>query len=774
MALNDDLTGFGGVKSGVEIWPLRRYSNEAKTLSLGSVPRADAAAMHCRRIISALALRDFSRGSMLYVVTRRSSRVTGGLGNTMSIGHMQRARPASLRYHIRCFDAAPQVATNASGCLDYRLGAPYDGELWHYPPGHEECGWESAISCMEVTATAVVIGSVSGRLHMLHPTAGTLIKTISWLHVDEIAALASANGMLWSVSSQVAALRLRPLSRFGVVAVATQTQLSSRRGRLQALWLVTVEFWVAALLVVVEAIQLLRFAAASEVCSETGTRGVTCIRGYQLQTGASLCANSSADAALEMCCACGGGDTSDNILNLPPAASVVLKEVSDFGLDQIDTVVAVWTGCSLILCFLLVLILAEPLKRGAFFSPDGWQATLLSVLSVFTTLMCQPMLVPMLRLVGRAVDCTHYDELGYLIDNSDIVLPSAVKNTSSTVAWSTDYEWQQCWHGPHLQLLAIPALVCLIFYVPACVRLLRVGGSLLALSTDVGSIFKPWAWCTFKDDDITLPNLHPFSMRDGSHKLLVVGLKAVGVLATVFLGTNHRVLVGLVLVVIAACLVVLSCALSPFHGEAANRFRAAIDLAVLTSYVAALVLVMLLEQSDTKIRGQSESPPVLFYPSSQRRQMADIIANWLPGLAGLSLVLGWFMRALVFHCKAWRVQRRVHPQVPPPLLEPKLMKDDEETNGEDTLQSSALTIQRRQRTRSSGRRLAAALANAAQDTSAISATRAFGFADGPSSENCPSHNEKRVATQREQKYPAQLPPLAPIDAGRRIARAKQP
>ena len=84
---------------------------------------------------------------------------------------------------------------------------------------------------------------------------GNLIKTIDWLHVDEVSALASGNGMLFSIVSP-AVLRLRPPSRFGVVAAATQAQLASSRSRFQALWLVTVEFWVAAVLAIVEAIQL--------------------------------------------------------------------------------------------------------------------------------------------------------------------------------------------------------------------------------------------------------------------------------------------------------------------------------------------------------------------------------------------------------------------------------------------------------------------------------------------------------------------------------------
>eukprot|EP01043_Picozoa_sp_COSAG02_P111839 COSAG02_NODE_48010_length_337_cov_0.617647_1_plen_111_part_11 len=94
------------------------------------------------------------------------------------------------------------------------------------------------------------------------------------------------------------------------------------------------------------------------------------------------------------CCGCGGGETSDNMLNLPPSVSAVLREVSNFGLDRLNPVLAVWTGCSLILCYLTVILLAEPVKRKAFFSPDGWQVVLLSALSVFANLMCQPLLVP--------------------------------------------------------------------------------------------------------------------------------------------------------------------------------------------------------------------------------------------------------------------------------------------------------------------------------------------------------------------------------------------
>lgn len=784
MPLCDELRGPGAVKSGVEVWPLRRLSKETKLLSLDSTPSADAAALHVRRLTSALVLRETTHGNRLYITTRRSSRiVTGGLG--------QHSRPASQRYHVRCFDASPaDQSVDAPHCLEYQLGPPYHGEVWHYPPGHVESGWESAISCMEVTTSVVVVGSTSGRLYMLNSRTGNLIKTIDWLHVDEIAALANGKGMLWSASSQMAALRLRPLARFGVVAAATQTQLSTRSNRFRALWLVTIEFWLALLLALVESIQLLRFAAASEVCSESSSSSSTCIRGYQMEAVSISCSHNSTQnsATGSACCACGGGSSSDNILELPPSVSVVLRKVSDFGLDAISPILAVWMGCGLILSFLTVFLLAEPVKRRAFFSPDGLHGMLLSALSLFANLMCQPMLVPTLRLVSRGIDCSYYDGTGWLLDNSGIRFSRPQTNTSngdSQQSLLIEHEWQRCWESAHTQILAIPALLCLFFYIPACVRLLRVGGSLMALAKDVSSVFMPWSWCTSKDDDVESPNRHPFSMRDGAHKVLVVSLKAVGVLATVFLGTKHRILVGGICVVIAICMAVMSCTLSPFHGEAANCFRAAVDFAVLTSYVAALALAMLLEQPATYGLNRPGAPTALYYPSESRRETAKIIARWLPGLVCLSLICGWFARRLAFKCKVQRARRRVLPHFSPPSFDAAShstceSEPDGKVNGDMNTQpeqNAALIIQRRQRTRSSGRRLALLLSTDL-DSSTAGTTSRLGFATTKATTSAGvSVALSGVPSTSElgQRLPVQLPPLVPSRTGaKHISKAKHP
>ena len=179
-------------------------------------------------------------------------------------------------------------------------------------------------------------------------------------------------------------------------------------------------------------------------------------------------------------------------------------------------------------------------------------------------------------------------------------------------------------------------------------------------------------------------------------------------------------------------MVVLSCTLSPFHGEVANRFRAAVDFAVFTSYMAALALAMLLEQTTTYDVSSTGTLAVLYYSSESDRETANAIAKWLPGLVGSSLICGWFTRAVVAPCKVRWAKRRVQPSLPPPpvddgCLTPKSDENKNEGADAELEQNAALVIQRRQRTRSSARRLAAMLAMPA-DHEAAAATGTFGFA----------------------------------------------
>lgn len=794
----------GHHNSQVGIWPLRRNAQERKMLSLSSTLPVERAAIHFKQVASAVRLLDCGGGcwfrvrrsqALLFVVTRsRADDTTEG-----------------PRFHLRCFDATrgrSQAAkgvdaesTNRHQCLDYVLGAgSKGGELWCYPPGQYVQNSENSIgmiTALEVTPSCVIVGCISGRLHFIRPADGQLLKTIDWLHVEEVSAMTINNGMLWSVSSEIAVLKLRPLTRFGVVAAATETQLSSTLSRFQALHLALADFWFNVVMMIVEAGQLFRFASMTKVCGEDQK---TCIMGYQLKQAAghqacdvsNVTSNSSGNDHVvgPECCACGGGDSDTDLLKLPWVFTNAFKKVSDFGLDQLGVLPAFWSGVSLVALFMvLVLLVAEPLKRLSFFAGGRAATVLLSVLAVSTQLLCQPLLVPVLRLLARSLDCTYHAGEGWLLDNSGV---SRQHNATSaavgaTGGWIIEHEWQRCWQGAHMSLAAV-GLTCLLLYLPLVVRLLRCG-SIFFLDThaDVGGsagsrsglgrlVRWPWVvccWCSrsHKDDERQATAQHPFSACSPQHRLLVVCLKAAGVLAVTFLGDKHRLLVGALLTTMATLLVGLSCLLRPFYSEVANRFRAALDCSILLSYCAALGMIALLQEEQTSIAAIAGTAPRLFYASEADYRTSIDIAHWLPICMIPAFLMGWFLRP----CRAYLARacsssscgvrdggaHRVHP-LPTSTAEAAQQQLRR-------VSSAAVLIQHRQRLRSSGRKLREA-------ESVATTTRQFGFATslpGTASSSIDPDPSSLVGAiggaarvppatvgRRQRRPPVQLPPLA--------------
>ena len=198
--------------STVSLWPLRGDPLEGNALRSCSRTAQQTA----RFLRFASALRLHHKGKMLYMSTRYITHEALG---------------GEACYHVRSFDAIRRVrSAKKGGGWEHDISGvdPIGGERWHFPPGLPSEGLRSAITALEVCREAIVVGCASGQVLTLHPESGAQIASIDWLHSQPVSAFASGDGLLWSASSQMAAMRLKPLKSYGVMTAVKQKAMTSR------------------------------------------------------------------------------------------------------------------------------------------------------------------------------------------------------------------------------------------------------------------------------------------------------------------------------------------------------------------------------------------------------------------------------------------------------------------------------------------------------------------------------------------------------------------
>jgi hypothetical protein len=406
----------GSSSSIVTIWPMR--VDPVETAAMRSCPISEQQTVGFLRIAASMRLD--KAGKYLYLTTRYVT---------------HEARGGESRYHVRCFDAVRSIRKKEKGGpWEHDIsamspgGARGSGERWHYPDGLPHEGLRGAIQSLEVTEKALVVGCESGHIHMLHPKTGKLMASIDTLHLEEVTSFANpGGGLVWTASSHVAVMRLRPLERFGVVAAIEQIDMPSKTLRVSKLYLVTFEFWAHLLMVLLEAVQLLRFAFLARVeCADaprwvSSTTGLYCSNyttfgmcntdgtagaGWDSDAWGSFADDQDENgvAPTEVCCSCKGehflfasldipglppmepmaedifgadSNTTESLIHLPSAYARVLAAAHAEGfsfLDGSQRSVFVWAfwGCvGAVLMMVCVVLLSEPLKRRAFFYPHA-------------------------------------------------------------------------------------------------------------------------------------------------------------------------------------------------------------------------------------------------------------------------------------------------------------------------------------------------------------------------------------------------------------------
>eukprot|EP01052_Picozoa_sp_SAG31_P018725 SAG31_NODE_1339_length_8727_cov_6.433125_3_plen_248_part_00 len=147
-------------------------------------------------------------------------------------------------------------------------------------------------------------------------------------------------------------------------------------------------------------------------------------------------------------------------------------------------------------------------------------------------------------------------------------------------------EYVLCYDRYHLFIL-LSSAIALLFYIPFCVRLLRVGGRLACIEIkSYAGVLLPWWFPLWQEDDsVNFPCLHPLSDHSGTHKVLTVLCKITALSATTMIRDRSLMLgllCGIALIRFTATSIP---SFSPFHGRRANGVAAGLDMAVLCSCV---------------------------------------------------------------------------------------------------------------------------------------------------------------------------------------------
>ena len=408
----------GSTSSIVTIWPMR--VDPVETAAMRTCSISEQQTVNFLRLASAMRLDN--SGKYMFLTTRYVT---------------HEARGGESRYHIRCFGTVRSIRKKEKGGpweFDISAmspgGAKSSGECWHYPPGLPHEGLHTAIQCLEVSQKALVVGCESGHIYTVNPKSGQLMATVDHLHLEEVTSLASpGSGLLWTASCQVVVMRLQPLEQYGVVAAIEQVDMPSKAARVSKLYLTRFEFWAHVFMLLIETMQLLRFAFLARVECKDSSVWESSVNGLRCgnYTARSLCTrNGEAGdgwdieswgsfiddkdergvAPTEVCCACrgsasflfdsldipglqpmqpsaedvfGAANETDPLIHLPPAFARVLAamHVEGFGLDSSQRAAFVWLfwGCvAAVLLLIGVILLSEPLKTQVFFYPKAKRA----------------------------------------------------------------------------------------------------------------------------------------------------------------------------------------------------------------------------------------------------------------------------------------------------------------------------------------------------------------------------------------------------------------
>ena len=274
-------------------------------------------------------------------------------------------------------------------------------------------------------------------------------------------------------------------------------------------------------------------------------------------------------------------------------------------------------AASLVLIFLFVVVFSiqERAEWQSFLHPnDRIYGTLWAVCSVYVQLVGQPLFLTIATKLVQAYDCTACSCTNAVdVHETDCVY--AADCSEGSFRFDNDPASGLCYQGWHVYFL-ISSSIALLFYVPFCVRLMRVGGRLACIELQPAhSVLAPWWTPWWKEDDaVDPPYFHPLSphsvstmdglslpFRDakrsppsvlfvlhvlrwqGIHKVLTVLCKIVGVTTTTLFGDSSKQLMFALLSAVGLALLTVTSipSLSPYHGRKANGLASGIDLTLL-------------------------------------------------------------------------------------------------------------------------------------------------------------------------------------------------
>ena len=334
-------------------------------------------------------------------------------------------------------------------------------------------------------------------------SSGEVLCKLDNIHVSTIGALALAldteDDALYSASTKVVKVPLRPLRRFGIVTSIDVADLSAG-------WLD-------------------RFMALTKPKIDFAGRAV-----LALFTAAQIASFSLTDVAVP---------------EMPPELEGVVSVVKDLGFAEFSVSLSFegvfYSSVVFAAAFFVMMLAQERLETRAFLNPDS-KAVTFAWLGVggLCAAASTVLFVSMTKTLLRGLDCTYLDAeqtaavaAAWSMDalaTTATVPGNATLNTTST---STIVVGLECWTSEHILAYALPSVVCLAVYGALSFRLLRVGSQLSDVELNPTNLFDFRA-----DSNVPQPYEHPLSSASTTPAIAIVLAKTVVVATEVMLGST--------------------------------------------------------------------------------------------------------------------------------------------------------------------------------------------------------------------------------------------
>ena len=241
-----------------------------------------------------------------------------------------------------------------------------------------------------------------------------------------------------------------------------------------------------------------------------------------------------------------------------------IDSVQAVGVDFFDFLALFFSVIALVAVFLLMLMCSERVEAW-FFLNSGKPLPLLTwkAMSTLASLMTGTLLIPVMRTLAAAVDCT---------------------DVGGKLVWDAHGNGSvECFVGSHLVYVVL-AGIALALYMPVVVRLLRVDSDLAGLEIDLA---RPWDWTG--DDQSELALEHFLSPKRSYYPVVQAVAKALASIVFTLFGQQRPLLASGTVIVLGLVLMAVGVLSPPFHYAGATQLGTALDAGITWTYVTSFV-----------------------------------------------------------------------------------------------------------------------------------------------------------------------------------------